>query len=148
MIVTKQHYKFSDQLGYLLRRAYQRHLAIFQSNIGDDQITATQFSTLCALRDGGPQSQGELVKVTGIDQGTIRGIQDRLKARGLVKLSRDGHDGRKVIISLTPAAEALIKKLTAAAFEVTELTFGDLNVVERVALTHLLTRISDLEADS
>src|SRR4051812_959331 len=42
-------YVFTEQVGYLLRRAYQRHLAIFQANAGDPQITAVQFSTLCAL---------------------------------------------------------------------------------------------------
>ena len=72
-------YVFSDQVGYLLRRTYQRHLAIFQAQSVDPQLTSVQFSTLCALRDGGPQSQGELVKVTGVDQATIRGIIDCLR---------------------------------------------------------------------
>ncbi|MFI2901480.1 MarR family winged helix-turn-helix transcriptional regulator, partial [Klebsiella aerogenes] len=76
-------------MGFLLRRAYQRHLAIFQANTGDSELTSVQFSTLCALRDNGPQSQGELVKATGVDQATIRGIIERLKARRLVSLAKD-----------------------------------------------------------
>lgn len=146
--MSKKNYKFSEQIGYLLRRAYQRHLAIFQATIAGEQITAVQFSTLCALHDGGPQSQGELVITTAIDQATIRGIQERLKARGLIKLSRDGEDGRKVIISLTPAGEALVKRVTPAAFRVTELTFSDLDSAERTALTRFLTRIADIESSS
>ncbi len=70
-------YDFSQQVGYLLRRAYQRHLAIFQAESGDGQLTSVQFATLCALKDHGAQSQGELVRQTGIDQATIRGIVDR-----------------------------------------------------------------------
>jgi hypothetical protein len=73
-------YTFSEQVGHLLRKAYQRHLAIFQQNVGDSQLTAVQFVTLCALRDHGPSSQTELVKATAVDQATIRGIVDRLKA--------------------------------------------------------------------
>ena len=44
-------YDFSKQIGYLLRRAYQRHLAIFQAKASDSQLTSVQFSTLCALHD-------------------------------------------------------------------------------------------------
>src|SRR5882762_9192563 len=47
-------YVFSNQIGHLLRRAYQRHLAIFQQNASDPNLTSIQFVTLCALRDRGP----------------------------------------------------------------------------------------------
>ena len=96
-----QPYTFSEQVGHLLRKAYQRHLAIFQQNVGDSQLTAVQFVTLCALRDHGPSSQTELVKATAVDQATIRGIVDRLKARDLISLDPDPEDRRKVICSLT-----------------------------------------------
>ena len=134
-------YIFSDQVGFLLRRAYQRHLAIFQAHASEAQLTSVQFSTLCALRDAGPQSQGELGKATGVDQATIRGIIDRLKARRLVALSRDAGDGRKVIVSITPAALEILKGMIPRAHEITELTFGPLNPGERAALVFTLRRM-------
>lgn len=134
-------YIFSEQVGFLLRRAYQRHLAIFQANSCDDQLTSVQFSTLCALRDSGPQSQGELVKATGVDQATIRGIIERLKARGLVALSKDSDDGRKVIVSLTSDGSDLLGKMIPHAREITEQTFGALNPAERTALLFTLQRM-------
>lgn len=134
-------YVFSDQIGFLLRRAYQRHLSIFQANSCDTQLTSVQFSTLCALRDGGPQSQGELVKVTGVDQATIRGIIERLKARRLIALSKDSVDARKVIVSLTPAGEETLNRMIPCAREITELTFGSLNPGERTALVYTLRRM-------
>ena len=134
-------YVFSDQIGFLLRRAYQRHLAIFQANSSDAQLTSVQFSALCALRDGGPQSQGELVKATGVDQATIRGIIERLNARRLVVLSKDSVDGRKVIVSLSAAGAEMLKQMIPRAEEITELTFGSLNPGERMALVYTLRRM-------
>ena len=131
-------YVFSDQVGYLLRRAYQRHLAIFQANAGDPPLTAVQFSTLCALKDNGPQSQGELVKATSVDQGTIRGIIDRLKARGLITFSKDREDARKVIVSITADGQHVLERMVPHAREVTELTMKRLNAAERMALLHTL----------
>ncbi|MGQ3673297.1 MarR family winged helix-turn-helix transcriptional regulator [Xanthobacter sp. TB0136] len=138
-------YVFSDQVGYLLRRAYQRHLAIFQNNACDAHLTSVQFSTLCALRDGGAQSQGELVKATGVDQATIRGVIDRLKKRGLVALFKDEQDGRKVMTTLTAQGSALLEQMIPCAARITELTFGPLNPVERTALLYTLRRMLDEE---
>ena len=41
-------YRVTDQVGHLLRKAYQRHLAIFQENAVDPSLTSVQFVTLCA----------------------------------------------------------------------------------------------------
>lgn len=141
-------YAFSEQVGYLLRRAYQRHLAIFQAHACDPQLTSVQFSTLCALRDFGPQAQTALVKATGVDQATIRGIVDRLKARGLIALSKDGRDARKVIISITEAGRDLLARMIPCARLITELTMEGLNPAERMALLHTLRRIADSDDDA
>lgn len=140
-------YVLAEQVGYLLRRAYQRHLAIFQAEACDPQLTSVQFSTLCALRDGGAQSQGQLVKATGIDQATIRGIVDRLKARHLIALSKDPGDARKVIIAITPAGSALLDRMIPCAQLITELTLNGLNPAERMALLYTLKRIAGTDED-
>ncbi len=139
-------YQLDEQIGYLLRRAYQRHLAIFQDAAGD-QITSVQFSALCTLRDRGAISQSELVAATAIDQATIRGILDRLRARGLVAFGRDPADARKVIVSVTEAGGRLLDDFIPRARRVTELTYGGLNPAERVALMFILKKISGGGAD-
>lgn len=103
-------YVFSEQVGHLLRKAYQRHMAIFQQNVGDSQLTAVQFVTLCAIRDHGPSSLTELVKATAVDQATIRGIVERLKARDLITLEPDPQDRRKVVVGCPRMATALSSK--------------------------------------
>ncbi|WP_039974512.1 MarR family winged helix-turn-helix transcriptional regulator [Rhizobium sp. AP16] len=140
-------YDVTQQVGHLLRRVYQRHLSIFQDNASDPNLTSVQFVTLCALRDHGPSSQTELVKATAVDQGTIRGIIERLSARGLITTSGDEQDGRKIIMSLTLAAEHLLDEMIPAARVISELTMADLNPAERVALLYLLRRILNYHDD-
>jgi DNA-binding MarR family transcriptional regulator len=140
-------YHVTEQVGHLLRKAYQRHLSIFQTNASDPDLTSVQFVTLCALHDLGPSSQVELVKATSVDQATIRGIVDRLKVRGLVNLSKDEADGRKVVISLLPKGETLLQEMYPRAYHISEETVARLNPAERVALLYLLRKIADDESD-
>jgi len=130
-------YKVTEQVGHLLRKAYQRHLSIFQEGTIDPDLTSVQFVTLCALHDLGPSSQVELVKATSVDQATIRGIVDRLKARGLIDLSKDEADGRK--------GEALLKAMYPQARQISEKTVARLNPAEQVALLFLLRKIAEDE---
>lgn len=140
---TAAPYDFSEQVGHLLRKAYQRHMAIFQQNIGNSQLTAVQFITLCAVRDHGPSSLSELIKATAVDQATIRGIVERLQARDLVTLKPAVQDKRKVIVSLTESGEQLVHETAPHALQVSELTMSRLNPAERVALLYVLRKMVD-----
>lgn len=139
--IDEESYIFSDQIGHLLRRAYQKHLTIFQDNACDDQLTSMQFATLCAIRDNGPSSQTDLVRATAIDQATIRPIIDKLKNRKLVELSSSDRDRRKVIVSLTEDGQDLLSRMIPCARDITEITQSNLNAAERTALTYLLRKI-------
>jgi len=134
-------YYFSDQVGHLLRRAYQRHAAIFQQHIPDSQLTAAQFVTLCAIHDEGTCSLSDIVKITAIDQATIRGIVERLKLRELILLSHDTSDRRKVLVTLSESGEQLVQSTVPFAAEISEATYGGLNPAERFALAFLLRKM-------
>ncbi len=54
-----------------------------------------QFGGYVPCMISGPSSRVELVKAASVDRATIRGIVERLKARGLIDLSRIQADGRK-----------------------------------------------------
>jgi DNA-binding MarR family transcriptional regulator len=137
----QDHYDFSKQIGHLLRRAYQRHTALFQQIIPNDQLTAAQLVSLCAIKDSGACSLSHIVKQTAIDQATIRGVISRLKSRGLVTTQHDGLDKRRVLVQLTPKGAGLVDAMVPYAFDVTEKTFSGLNSAERVALLYLLTKM-------
>ena len=134
-------YQLKKQVGHLLRRAYQRHVAIFQDGIPDSQLTTPQFVALCAVRDLGSCSLNDIVVETSIDQATIRGVVERISTRGLVAVSEDPSDKRKRSISLTAAGHEFLDQMIAVAEGITEKTFGPLNAAERVALVYLLEKM-------
>ena len=141
----KKNYLFSDQIGHLLRRVYQRHTALFQQYIPDSQLTAAQFVVLCSVRDHGASSLADLVKTTVIDQATVRGVVDRLRQRELVHVDHDPTDRRKVVINLTPIGQALVQQMEPFGQQITESTYGKLNPAERLALNFLLTKMLEGE---
>lgn len=135
-------YRFTDQVGHLLRRAYQRHVAIFRETVPDAQLTAGQFVVLCAVRDRGRCQVNEIVDATAIDEASVRGIVERLKWRQLVTATHEPGDARRTVVALTPAGASLVEQTVPIAEQITELTFGDLGPEERATLVALLRKIS------
>ena len=137
-------YDVTSQVGHLLRRAFQRHTALFQQEIPAARLTAAQFAVLCAARDLGACSLTDLMQKTAIDQATIRGIVERLANRGLVSVEGDRTDGRKRVIALTSTGNTLLDATVPLARDVTEQTYGELNPAERVALVFLLRKMCSM----
>jgi DNA-binding MarR family transcriptional regulator len=138
-------YDITRQVGHLLRKAYQTHVAIFQSLNNVPQVTPTQFAVLCAVNENGPCSLTVIGRHIVMDLATVRGIIERLSDRGLVSFSRDETDRRQVIAKLTPEGQDIIVTMTPAAKAISEATVQRLNPAERVALQYLLTKISSAE---
>ena len=137
-------YKFSDQIGHLLRRAYQRHVAIFKETVPDEQLTAAQFVVLCAVSDRGSCDVSEIVAATAIDEPSVRGIVERLKWRELLNAEHAPGDARRTQVSLTTTGQALVNQTVPIAEQISELTFGDLDDEERATLSALLRKISGI----
>ena len=133
-------YKLQEQVGFLLRRANQRHVAIFASRITD--LTPPQFAALATLGDAGECSQNQLGQMVAMDAATIKGVIDRLKGRGLVALSEDPGDKRRLVVSLTPAGRDTLQTLMAAAKEITEETLSPLNAREAATFVKLLAKLA------
>lgn len=141
-IVDLKSYNLEDQIGYLLRKAYQRHLVIFQQHIGDSQLTAVQFSVLYTVNLFEKCSQKELVEHTAIDQATIRGIVERLIKRDLLSQYQDQQDKRKVKISITNEGRKVLADTLENAKSISEKTLEPLNPAEALALLHTLKKIT------
>lgn len=133
-------YVLDDQIGYVLRRVTQRHLAIFSEHI--PQVTTTQFAVLARLAEMGPQSQNHLGRATAMDGATIKGVVDRLARQGLVETCADPDDRRRLTVTLTAAGSDLFANTTAMALEVSDRTLDVLDASERAQLMALLTRLA------
>jgi DNA-binding MarR family transcriptional regulator len=135
-------YALSDQIGHLLRRAYQRHTAIFQRRISDLDVTAIQFAVLVAVRDGGTMPLTRIGAATAIDPATLRGVVSRLGERDLIVSHNDEADRRQRLISLTPKGRELVARLVPDAIEITRETLSPLNPAEVLAIGFLLKKLS------
>lgn len=133
-------YKVDKQIGFLLRQANQRHVAIFTGRMGD-RLTTTQWAALSKLNEIEPSSQNKLGRETAMDVATIKGVVDRLVARDLVQTAPDPKDGRRLILSLTDEGRAVIERNVGVAAEVTDETLAPLTSGERMMLIELLRKI-------
>ncbi len=134
-------YRIEDQIGYLLRRAHQRASAIFQSTIGDPNITPTQYSSMVKLDEHTELSQNLLGRLVGMDKATMQGVVRRLKNRRLVDSRPDPGDARRTLLSLTLDGQELVARLMTNGPAVSRETLKPLTVPEQRQLLDLLSRI-------
>ena len=128
-------YVLDEQVGFLLRKAQQRHLAIFSGQMPDD-LTPMQFAALVKLSEGGPCSQNSLGRQTAMDVATIKGVVTRLQARGLVDKTDNPDDRRMSLIALTAAGRATVDRLVPVAEDISRQTLEPLSPDERA---HFMT---------
>ncbi|MBX3572760.1 MAG: winged helix-turn-helix transcriptional regulator [Mesorhizobium sp.] len=133
-------YRLQEQVGYILRKAQQRHIAIFSSQISE--LTPPQFATLAKLGDLGECSQNHLGQLVAMDAATIKGVVDRLKLRGLVAVAEDNEDRRRIVVSLTPLGRDMLVQLVPVAVKITRDTLQPLTKRESQTLLKLLNKIS------
>ena len=138
---TPRPYKIEDQIGYLLRRAHQRASAIFQTGIGDPNITPTQYSSMIKLNEYNELSQNLLGRLVGMDKATMQGVVRRLKERRLVDSRPHPGDARRTLLSLTTEGQRLITKLLVNGPAVSRETLKPLSNQEQRQLLELLSKI-------
>lgn len=137
----RRRYVLDGQVGFLLRKAQQRHLAIFSQHIAEG-LTAQQFATLSKLAEVGPCSQNSLGRQTAMDNSTINGVVKRLHQRGLIAKAPSPDDNRMHLICLTPEGERVTSRVLPLAQEITRLTLAPLSRSEQATLVRLLRKIS------
>ena len=133
-------YTLGEQVGFYLRQANQRHVAIF-AELMAEKLTTTQWAALAKLREMQPCSQGNLGRETAMDMATIKGVVDRLVKRGLINTKPDTEDARRLVLTLTKAGEETIDRNRSAALDVSTQTLKPLTPGERMMLMELLQKI-------
>ena len=108
-----QTYRLSGQVGFNLRRANQRHVAIFAKHV--QGLTPTQFAVLARIHECGALSQNKLGRLTAMDSATIKGVVERLRLKGLVRSSADQNDQRLRLVDLTSLGRTVFDTATDQA---------------------------------
>jgi MarR family transcriptional regulator, lower aerobic nicotinate degradation pathway regulator len=133
-------YRLQEQIGFVLRRAHQRHVAIFAARIAD--LTPPQFAALAKLHDVGETSQNQLGNLVAMDAATIKGVIERLKARGFVDLGKNDADKRRLMVALTEEGRKTIERLIPLAQQITTETLAPLTPKEAAQFMRLLAKIA------
>lgn len=135
-----ENYHLQDQVGFVLRKAHQRHVAIFAARIMD--LTPPQFAALARLHEVGETSQNQLGQMIAMDAATVKGVIDRLKSRGYVDLRKHQTDKRLLLVSLTAAGREAIEQLIPLARTITSETLAPLSAREAAQFMRLLAKIA------
>jgi MarR family transcriptional regulator, lower aerobic nicotinate degradation pathway regulator len=141
-VVQDKPYVLESQIGHLLRRAHQRHVAIFLEALGEDGPTPTQFAALVKLMDEGEASQNLLGRLTAMDRATVKGVVSRLIERGFIERTADPADQRRIVLRLSARGRGVVIGLLDNARRATEATLGPLSKGERERLVALLRKIA------
>jgi MarR family transcriptional regulator, lower aerobic nicotinate degradation pathway regulator len=135
-------YLVEEQVGFLLRRAHQRHVALFQEAMADADLTPTQFTALIKVVELGRATQNQLGRLVATDPATIQGVVQRLIARGLVGRAADPMDRRSAVLTPTETGLALAQRAVGLARGITAATLEPLNAAERSHFLALLRKLS------
>ena len=135
-------YKLEDQVGHLMRRANQRHAAIFFEGLNDQQLTPMQFAVLVKIGDEEEVSQNRLGRLAAMDPATVQGVVRRLKERALIDARPDPDDGRRSLWRLSETGEALVAATVPIAEQITGKTLEPLSKSERSNFLALLRKLA------
>lgn len=116
------------------------HRAV-EEEIGNHDLTPTEFGILEALYHKGPLLLGDVQKKILLSSGGVTYTVDRLADKGLVERRECQSDRRARYAALTPKGEALIERIFPDHAERIERTLSVLSAREQEELTALLRKL-------
>ena len=134
-------YCLEDHVGFLLRKAHQRHASLFLEAACDHALTPTQFAALCKVVELGRVTQNHLGRQVAMDPATIQGVIRRLTMRGLVVRTHDPMDRRTAVLAPTEAAVDLLATAAACAQRAHAAALSPLSGDEQAVFLSLLRKM-------
>jgi DNA-binding MarR family transcriptional regulator len=99
-----------------------------------DSMSDGQFAVLAALRVHGTHTLGELAERERVSAPSMNRTVNCLQESGYIVRGADEHDGRKVVISLTPEGEAVVEETARRRDAWVESSLAELTPAERETL--------------
>ena len=127
--------------GFLIRRMYQIHVALFIEECREERITPVQYSVLTALEQLGTMDQATLSRAVALDRTTVADVVARLEGRKLLKRRPSPTDGRMMLASIADAGRTLLARLEIAASRASSRTIAALPAKERRAFIQSLKHL-------
>lgn len=116
---------------HLLHRAGQCAADIFQSELGEDDLTPRQYAILLTVANNEGVSQTQLVELTGIDRSTLADVVRRMLKKGLLQRRRTRDDARAYAVKVTDEGAKVLKARDPLARKVDERILSGLPASQR-----------------
>ena len=124
---------------YRAANAVRNHLE--RTVLAPHGLTWTGWVVLWVVWIWGEIETRHVAAEAGVSKGTLTGVQKTLVAKGLVDRTVHPGDGRRVLLSLTPAGERLMAELFPEFNSVEAWVTSDLDDVERLRLARSLRTV-------
>jgi len=127
--------------GFLLRRAHQLSVGLFEDGCRELSLTPPQYGVLTIIAHAGGCDQATVARALGFDRVTTLRIVRGLQARGLVAREPSTIDGRRMQLTLTTEGAATLTLGRELAASVTERLTAPLTGKEREQFQALLRKL-------
>jgi MarR family transcriptional regulator, lower aerobic nicotinate degradation pathway regulator len=127
--------------GFLLRRAHQLSVGLFEEGCREIGLTPPQYGVLTIIQHAGGCDQATVARGLGFDRVTTLRIVRGLQARGLVAREPCAADGRRWQLTLTVQGAATLSRSRVLAANVTQRLMAPLTQVEHEQLQGLLRKL-------
>lgn len=129
------------KLWVVLSRAYDSIVAHLHADAARHELTLMEFGILEVLYHKGPLLLGEVQRRILVSSGGVTYLVDRLEQKGLVERQTCPEDRRARYAALTPAGDALIRKIFPQHAARIESLMSELDPTEQTVLHRLLRRL-------
>ena len=127
--------------GYLIRRAQQIHVNLWQKLVLQD-LTSVQYGILLVGAQRGAIDQTTIAGLMSLDKNTAADVLRRLRTRQLVARERDPGDGRRWLIRLTDEGRSTLLRASPAVITVQDHMLHPLDSAEREAARRLMSLVA------
>ncbi|MBU7442645.1 MarR family winged helix-turn-helix transcriptional regulator [Paraburkholderia fungorum] len=134
----------SKYTGSLVRRAQQRHIAVWLAEVSAD-ITSVQYAALEVLHRTPGVNQRQLGDQLDVDRSTIADLVSRMVRNGLVERSDDSVDKRSYVLFLTAAGKKQLAALRPRVEKVERVLTERLTPRECLELRRLLLALLPID---
>jgi MarR family transcriptional regulator, organic hydroperoxide resistance regulator len=131
-------------LGYRMRRAQGAMHRDYVATVSGLELTQKQTATLWLINANPGVSQVSIASALGMDRATMMSVTDRLEERALLIRKRSEIDRRRQELYLTPAGQAMLRKVKTRIAEHEERFKALFKPAELAALLEALRKFQDL----
>ena len=130
----------NESVGYLVTLASRRLLRNIETELKPFNLTANQWAPLLALANKQSNTVAGCARETGIDNGAMTRMLDRLEVKGFVSRKRSNNDRRVVNIALTSQGKKIVKDIPPVIGEVLNQQLRGFSKQEFKLIKNLLQR--------